>query len=200
MTEAAFRKAVSFAVRGLWNGQYSIFNFVDNMYSAIRINYELAWREGALACGIKPEERTDEEKLELARLIGDNLQYVQGFGEYILAHNRASGAKLESLLPRIDAWSSRYLMVQTVAREMACKDQKEKWLRGNTEKPCVDCLRLHGRVYRNSMWAKYGIEPHSPKLACFGVNCDCSRVPTDEPVTPGRPPSLVGPKGGKRKR
>lgn len=57
---------------------------------------------------------------------------------------------------------------------------------------CDDCLNLHGRVYRASVWDRYGIAPQSPQLACGGWRCGCRFVVTDDPVTPGRPPNIGG--------
>jgi hypothetical protein len=188
--------------RGVYTGTLTSFEGADALFSAVGRGYEQAFTEGQKACGIKADERTEEESAELTRLIGDNYQYVGRYIEWIVAHNKASGAPFEMIKARAQEWIARYTYIETIAREMACKDLKELWIIDGGEH-CCDCLRMNGRVYRNSIWAKYGIETQSPKLACFGGHCKCQRKPTDLPITKGRPPALRGPGGcgkGKKKK
>lgn len=201
MSLETFQASVLAACRGLWGGQTDNLQFADQMFSALRRGYEQAWQEGAKECGVLPDERTQEETNQLGRMIGDNFQYVANFGQWIFEHNKASGTKFESIRSRANQWINRYDEVKTISREMACADQKETWLIGKTEAHCCDCLRMHGRTYRNSIWRKYDIHPKSAKLACFGGHCDCHRIPTNAKVTKGKPPALRGPGGcGKVKK
>lgn len=201
MSQDSFLASIRAAARGVWNGNLDALSGADAMFSAIGRGYEQAWQEGASSCGIKPDERTEEESKELTRIIGDHYQFVGRFVEWITAHSKANGGNLEMVLGRAFEWSNRYVYIETVAREMACKNQKEVWRTDPVKEHCCDCLRMEGRVYRNSTWAKYGIEPRSPALACFGGHCGCHREPTDLPITKGRPPALRGPGGcGKGKR
>ena len=200
MSQADFKRQIMSAFRGGWNGNLNTLSFADAMYASIRRGFNQAWIEGALACNVKANERTDEEQKRLDLLIGDNFQYVGRLADWIFEHSKANGYKFSDITYRADEWIARYTYVQTVGREMACANLKELWTYGPTEH-CCDCLRMHGRVYRNSIWAKYGIEPQSPNLACFGGHCRCKKTPTDLPVTKGRPPALRGPGGcGKAKK
>lgn len=209
MTEAAttkslstFQASINASARGLWLDELDALAGADALFSAIGRGFEQAFRDGQKECGILPGERTEEESKELTRLIGDNYQYVGRFVEWIIQHSKANGGNWEMIKSRASEWVNRYVYVQTVAREMTCADQKEIWLYGPAEH-CCDCLRLHGRVYRNSTWRKYGLEPRSPNLACFGGHCKCERKSTDLPLTRGRPPTLRGPGGcgkGKKKK
>lgn len=202
MSQESFQASIRAVSRGIWLGELDALSGADALFSAIGRGYEQAFRDGAKSCGILPGERTEAESQELARLIGDNYQYVGRFVEWVSEHSKANGGNLEMVMSRAFEWSNRYVYVETVAREMACKDQKEVWYRGNTEQGCCDCIRLHGRVYRNSVWATIA-EPRSHALNCGGWNCDCRREPTDLPITRGRPPKLRGPGGcgkvGKKK-
>lgn len=199
---STFQASINAASRGLWLGQLDALSGADALFSAIGRGFEQAFTEGQKEYGVKANERTEEESKELARLIGDNYQFVGRFVEWIVTHNKASGSPWEMIRARAAEWINRYVYVQTVGREMANANQKEIWLYGPAEH-CCDCLRLHGRVYRNSTWRKYGLEPRSPALACFGAHCKCERKPTDLPLTRGRPPTLRGPGGcgkGKKKK
>lgn len=201
MSLDSFQASINASARGLWLGQLDALAGADALFSAIGRGFNQAWIEGSQSCGVREDERTEEESKELTRLIGDNYQYVGRFVEWIIAHSKASGAPWEMIKARAQEWIARYTYVQTVAREMACADSKEVW-RIDGGEHCCDCLRMNGRVYRNSVWRKYGIETQSPLLACFGGNCKCQRLPTDLPITKGRPPALRGPGGcgrGKRK-
>lgn len=200
MSLASFQASVMAVARGLYNSNLDALAGADALFSAVGRGLTQSWIEGAAECGVKANERTDEESAELARVIGDNYQYVGRFVEWIVAHNKASGASWEMIKARASEWVNRYEYVKTVAREMACADSKEVW-RINGGEHCCDCLRLSGRVYRNSIWRKYNLEPHSPNLACGGYHCKCHREKTDLPITKGRPPALRGPGGcGKGKK
>lgn len=199
---STFTASINAASRGLWLGELDALSGADSLFSAIGRGFEQAFTEGQKEYGVKANERTEEESKELARLIGDNYQFVGRFVEWIVVHNKASGAPWEMIRARAAEWINRYVYVQTVGREMANANQKEIWIRGRTESGCCDCLRLHGRVYRNSTWAKIA-QPRSPALNCGGYHCDCRREKTDLPLTRGRPPILRGPGGcgkGKKKK
>lgn len=191
-SKSDYARAVRSAVRGLWRGEFSLFGFIDNMNSIIRLHYTQAWTEGAREAGIEPNELTPMEQTVREDLINAELLFVPAFGEDIIANDRQSGGKLEPLLARTERWANRWEMVRSKANLLAAKDQKKKWVFGDTEH-CVDCENLNGRVYRASIWDKYGLRPQIPELNCFGVYCQCRFEDTDEPVTPGRPPNLVGP-------
>lgn len=199
-----FQASLLAGCRGIWLGELDALSGADSLFSAIGRGFEQAFTEGQKECGILKNERTEEESKELTRLIGDNYQHVGRLVEWIVQHNKASGAPFEMIKSRAQMWISRYVEVQTIGREMACKNQKEVWRIGSgPERSCCDCLRMNGRVYRNSVWHKYGIHPKSAALSCFGGHCGCTRTATDLPITKGRPPILRGPGGcgkGKKKK
>lgn len=187
------------AARGIWQADLDPLAGADAIYSAIRRGFEQAFTEGAAEYGIKAGERTEAESKRLNELIGENYQYVARFVQWIYEHSKANGFRFATIESRLSEWVNRYEYVKTVGREMANADRKEIWQYGIAEH-CCDCLRLHGRVYRNSQWARYGLEPHSPNLACGGYHCKCTRKPTDLPITKGKPPALRGPGGCGRGR
>lgn len=200
MSQATFQSSILATCRGLYLGELDALSGADSLFSAVGRGFEQAFREGQKECGVLPADRTEEESATLTRLIGDSYQHVGRLVEWIVQHNEASGAPWEMIKSRAAMWVSRYEYVKTVAREMACANVKEVWLANPSKESCCDCLRLHGRVYRNKTWAKIA-EPRSPKLSCFGVHCHCRREKTDLPITRGRPPVLRGPGGcGKGKK
>ena len=188
-----FRLSVRAAVRGLWNGEFSTFYFVDTMRAAIERNLKRAWVAGAAECGIKEDELSDGEIAARDRLIDSQFPYLLGFAGDIEENSKASGGLLGPHLERAEMWVRKYDEAKNQANVMACGDKKLKWIYGDTEH-CEDCNKLNGKVYRASIWAKYGIRPQSKSLACGGWRCKCTLQPTGEPATKGRPPGLKGPK------
>jgi hypothetical protein len=184
------RIAFEIAVRGLisvyWKGKITGSEFKKELLILVNKAYYFAWGKGAESCGIGPEERTSEEQERLEGLIEEQVQYIEK-----LATDIETG-DVVALLNRATLWGSRYDYVTEVGKAMACGDQKEIWISGDTSEPCVDCSEMDGRVYRLSTWDKYGIHPASPRLACKGYFCTCRREVTEEPVTPGPPPFLRG--------
>lgn len=189
-SQSTYRNEIRAQVRRLWTGNGDLFDFFEGMNAAIIQGFTQAWNEGAAQCGIAPNERTIEEEQELQQFIVNNRQYIFGFGEAIEENNQESGGKLNPLLTRAEMWIARYVEVRASASQMACADQKMKWVWSPEKEHCDDCRKLNGRVYRNSIWQKYGILPRSSRLKCFGGHCGCDLIPTSEPVTPGRPPNI----------
>lgn len=182
------------AVRGLWAGELGLFGFVDQMNSAIRLHLNNAWFDGMKDEGLDRRDITPVEIQARDDLVNSEMLYVLDFGRDIIDHDKETGGALAPHLSRVERWASRYGRVRARARLLAAQDKKKKWVMNPEKENCDDCIRLDGRVYRASIWAKYGIEPRSPDLACFGTSCGCEFVDTDERVTPGRPPNLIGPR------
>jgi hypothetical protein len=161
------------------------------MGSAIRRRFTEAWQAGAAACGVQPDELTVEELLALETEINQEITYVWQFSVDII-DNRHSDGKLQPLLDRTELWVNAYHRIQNQAMLMACGDKKLKWVADPAKEHCADCQNYDGRVYRASIWSKYGIQPQGHHLACGGWRCGCVFQATDDPVTPGRPPRPNG--------
>jgi len=190
---AEYRSAVRSAVRGMWSGSITYNDFFDMMYSAIDSGLRNAWLTGAARCGIKKDELNEAENQALRRVILNERSYIAGFADAILENSKENKGKLTPLLRRAELWVKRYNDVASQAQVMACSDKKLKWMRHALDS-CSSCRKMEGRVYRASVWNKYGLRPRSPKLECMigakGVPvCRCEFMETDEKVTPGRPPN-----------
>lgn len=133
---------------------------------------------------------TEEEQDALQEQIDVNIDRLTDFAEYVADNNRASGQPLSTSLSRASMWLNSYDRVSEIAKSYACGDKKMVWILGATEQHCKDCLRFSGRVYRMSQWNKIGILPKSISLACHGYRCDCKLVPTNKPMSRGRPPKF----------
>jgi hypothetical protein len=188
----SYRRGIRGVVAGLWRGTITKREFGAVILAVVDRGVNAAWRAGARECGIKPSDYTDAEREAINQAILDTSRPWEDFADQIIDRNRASGAKLESHMGRANLWINRYNAVRADAQQMACGDQKLVWLIGGTEEHCTDCLGYHGRVYRASTWARYGIKPQSFDLECNGWNCDCRFEVTTDPVTPGRPPRMSG--------
>jgi len=187
-----YRARLRSLVRGLWSGVISVDSFLDEIIIVIDEGLTTAWNEGAKTCGIKPDEKSEEEQAALDDAIAREQGFVFKFSGDIEAGSKANKGKLAPLMFRVDIWANRYLDVQNQAKLMACENQKYRWDLGDTEH-CPSCLKLAGRVARAKTWLDKGIQPQSPPngyLKCGGWRCGCSFTPTDEPVTKGRWPSL----------
>jgi hypothetical protein len=188
---SAFGRTVRGLVTQLWRGNIDMFNFIYTLSSSIEYSYRRAWVEGAETCGIKPEDFTEEEIDTLNTIIAEDISHIDGFMSAVITGSKNNHGLLSSLLNRAEMWSIRYAFVRDRAKAMACGNQKLKWVYGDTEH-CDDCLKLNDRVYRAKTWEKWEIYPKSPGLQCGGFKCKCEFEETDDPCTPGRPPSLVG--------
>ena len=191
-SRANFARDVRDIVRSFWRDEIEYYDFIDGMYDIVVSGYEEAWAEGAATCGILPEEFTTDELDFLDEMIYAAWDPSISFADQIETNRRALGGKLGPLYTRAELWINKYDAVKALAQRIACRDQKLAWVYNPRKEHCEDCLNLHGRVYRASVWDRYGIAPQSPGLACGGWRCGCRFVVTDDPVTPGRPPHIGG--------
>lgn len=194
-TQAAYRRSLRQFVRGYWNGQLGAFDFFDGFANAIERNFTKAWMDGAAAWGIAPSEITDEEKTRLRLEINTEITFINGLAEAIQAGSKANGGTLAPLYDRLEMWITSYGRIETLAGMLAAADSKGIWVYGDTIDHCASCSAYAGRVYRNSVWAKflepYDLLPRGKGLACGGWRCDCSIKKTSEPVSSGRPPIVT---------
>jgi hypothetical protein len=186
----AYRREIAALARQLWSTNITPFEFVDNMFSAMRRNFTFAWRDGAKSVGVK--EIPDEAVLKIQDFTQEQAQYLPGFSDFIVANNKASGAKLNSLDVRIDMWANRYQEVVNMARLYHIENQPLEWVMNPQKEHCTDCMNLSGRVYSKKTWDKYGLHPQMHELECRGYRCGCKFAKTDKPLTPGHPPALIG--------
>jgi hypothetical protein len=187
-----FRHGIRAAIRGLWSGALSFEQAWRAMNDTLYYGITQAWHEGLAQLGIKPADMSPTEQIGLQQYILDQLSYLDGFLNDVDAGSKANGGKLTPQLARADLWEQRYNEAREKAKSMASVNPPLKWEYGDTVEHCGDCSRVEGRVYRKETWDRYGWVPQSPQLECGGWQCDCRRVPTTEPCTPGRPPSIRG--------
>jgi len=192
MTIEDYRDEIRTAAYGFWNGTFDYVDFIEQMKIAIRRQIPLAYYEGAAECGIARDEITFEEKMLIQSAVLEQDMFIGGFADYIFDHTKALGGKRDPIYNRVEVWVARYNEVRERAKSKACADQKAIWVYGDTVDHCRDCSNVVGRVYRISIWDKYGWIPGSKDLACGGWRCDCRREPTDAPANKGRPPSIKG--------
>ena len=195
--ESQYRAALRAAVRGLWGGAMDYGDFYDAMDAAIERGFTAAQREGAAECGISPDEMTTDEKKALQSAIVKERGFIDGFAEYIEAHDKAHDGKLEPLFSRVNRWVDRYNDVRNRAKLMACGDKKLEWVLGMYKKEhCPSCIKLAGVIKRASFWQEHDVRPQHPtKLQCMiaagGVSvCGCGFRETDRHCTPGPLPKL----------
>jgi len=201
--ESNYRLEIRAATRGLWKGIGDYDWFYREMDTIIRRGIPQAFYDGAKECGILPAELTPEEMQVIDGAVYEELGYIGGFAKAIgrgspiwyfqaphFLPEPENGGKLGPLMDRADMWVQRYNNIRERGKSMACADRKAEWIYGDTIEHCASCSKVAGRVYRISVWDRYGWVPGSRALACGGWRCDCKRQFTDAPVTPGRPPSL----------
>lgn len=191
----AYGRGVRSLVRRFWRGTIDRLDFAVGLTALINRAYTKAFGLGLADVGIRTKEMTPEEAALIAQLQQDEFGRVQDLGDVVYEHRKATGFKYNDLLKRarIEQWTLRLENVRDQAKRTARRNPKLKWSFKPEKEHCDDCLRLHGRVYRRSVWDKWDIYPKHPNLACGGFACGCSWDETDDVLTPGRPPNLTGP-------
>jgi hypothetical protein len=188
--QGQYKQALAGEARKLWSGGQSPFEFADNMFSVMRRNFTLAWRDGARIMGVK--EIGDAENLRIQEFTQAQAQYLPNLIDFIQSNSKQSGGKFGDLDVRLDMWAMRWREMWNEARLFYTENEHLKWVIDPVKDHCVDCLALNGRVYSRNMWEKYGLRPQMSELACGGYLCGCRFVKTSEPFTAGHPPALIG--------
>src|SRR3972149_7420253 len=145
----AYQRNLRSAVRGLWSSVLDFDQFFSAMSSAITRGLTGAWYEGALECGIKPDELSSGEEKALSERIVKERSYIVDFGEVIEANSKGNRGQLTPLFGRLNTWTNRYRDITNQAKAMACEDQKLAWrINVRCREHCKSCLGLNGRVKR----------------------------------------------------
>lgn len=187
-SEDDYGRRVRGLAHGLWAGTIDWLQFSDSMADAVFRGYEQAWAEGAGRCGITRADRSEQEAYALQREIATDLGRVRLYADWIDKHSKEGGFKEGPVLDRAALWTNRYNGIATLAQVSACADQKLMWrYSSGVLNHCSDCSTYNGKVYRATVWNRYGAIPQSHFLECRGFKCGCVLEPTNAPVTPGFP-------------
>jgi 2'-5' RNA ligase len=192
-SKSSYRKSLRSAVRGLWSGATDLEMFKDTGTSAITREFSNAFNEGAEQLGMTSEVFTADDLSALQAEIFQEAIYWTQFGQQISEGSKASGTKLGTHLVRVESWIEAYDRIAAMGQVKAGRKARFKWVIDPAAENCRDCLRLNGRVYTGEVWDRNNVHPRGGRTRC-GPGCKCTRVQTDEPVTKGRFPSLLGPK------
>jgi hypothetical protein len=188
-----YRTALRAVIRGVWQGEMGYLQALDAFTSAVRRHFTQAAISGAKENGVTFPEFSEKELNYLNSRIFDELQYVPGFINTVML-NPKGVAPIDSYFNRIDQWVSRWGEVRKRLQIMTAGNKKFLWKMDPGKEHCIDCLRLHGKVFRASVWESVNAYPNSPSLSCgLGGKCGCLLEETSAPLSKGRPPKLVGP-------
>lgn len=175
------------AVRELYAGDITQFDFEDVMIRLISEQLRKAWNEGMRELDLDPQQdQTEEGEAYLQEIMSGELDYVPQLGQDILDAGKAQSGT-EEFRARVDIWVGRYEDTKNEAILFySAKGQRLRWVYGDTEH-CETCAALNGIIAFASEWDEAGVKPQSPPndlLTCGGWRCQCSLEPTDQRRSP----------------
>lgn len=192
-----FQRTIERDTRLLYRGEIGQAEFENRLVDLLDQQLDRAWNEGMRANGLDPKQDMIpeyEDRLEEIKL--SELDHVPDFSEAIVdaaqrdTENETPGASLQGLYVRGSLWSNRYTEVVNESIQMtAPQKQKLVWRYGDTVDHCDQCLALDGVVATAEEWQESGIRPQHPPndmLECGGWRCQCTLMPTGDPLTPER--------------
>lgn len=184
---SSMRASIRSAIRGYWTGEYTRFQFVDEMNTIISRRLTEAYELGARECGILPDELTQTERAAQQDLINGQLGYVIGLADDIEENKRDAGGRLGPLIARASRWAAQYDTAFSNGKANACGNRKAKFVLGPTEKHCRTCGGLANKVYRYSTWVENGaVPPKNARFECGSASyCECRLEDTEDRITPG---------------
>lgn len=195
-TEAMFLRQLWHYALELYRGG-SEFTFLNDMIAAIGSQLTKAWREGADAVGVSPDEFTLSDDAIIQGIIEDEYNQVLKLGADILA-DKAAGMSVSDFRnkykPRVEMWALRYTDTVNRAKAHFGKKIKLEWVMGETEEHCATCNRLNGMVAWADEWETAGVFPQNPPndaLECGGWRCGCRLEKTDKRRSPNALSTLL---------
>ena len=171
--QGTYRTSLNGPVYGLWSGKIGRDDFMEQFELAIEVGIRKAWLAGLEKAGIAKDEITQEDETALASFVLEQFDHVGGFADYIELHSKANGGKLASLQARLSLWANAYNKAVNAAMAAAAANPLLRWNRNPQKDSCADCIYADGRVYRKSVWLKWGWTPAAKNLACSGILCGC---------------------------
>lgn len=174
--KGSYRESLNAPVYGLWSGKTSREDFLEQFELAIERGLRRAWKEGLAKAGIEEDEMTQDEEIDCANFILEQYKYVPGFADFIEANSRANKGKLANLQYRLNLWASAYQKAVNAAFAAAEANPLVGWLINPAKENCTDCLYASSRVYRKSVWIKWGWTPGNGETEC-SIGCGCEWKP-----------------------
>lgn len=190
-TEAGFRSGVRASLYGLWTGNFSHSEFIDDFTEVVFTGYTSAWYAGAKRAGVAQDELTEGEIVAMTLKVYEQISFIAGLASWLLEHNRESGTKWSTVWNlRGELWVGRWNQFENLGFSYAEQDEKQRWDLGATSEHCSSCSKLAGKVKRKSQWIAAGIYPQSHDLKCKGYKCKCKFTGTTEPISKGKLPRI----------
>ena len=184
------------AAYGLWTGKLDTLAFAEMLEAAVIKGLSEAWYQGAESVGVKRDELTDDEITAMQTSVYEQLLFTRNLSDYIISQDKSSGGLWSTVEIRLRMWANKFTDFVNRGRVMSKLDQKLKWNYDAQKEHCEDCARLNNHIKRASQWRDWvaaGNEwPGGWRLQCHGIWCGCSLDPTDEPLSKGKLPNIVG--------
>ena len=151
--------------------------FASRLRALLRRYGLIALRDGMNEVGYDPESLGEKELAAFRAWQAQQSDFVTHFGAEIFRQ----GITEAETRKRAEMWASMSLEdIRQRGLQLGDENRPIKWVLGNTEEHCADCLRLNGQVHTMQEWLDSGYTPTSGKTECKSFNCDCRLVPTDE--------------------
>lgn len=141
------------------------------MRSIIRRYGNRAYLDGMADGGIE-DEPSEDDKIEINRLIGESSKYVTELGNVLYRGDGITDAVADT---KAAMWYNKTVAgFYQAGLISADANGLYEWRYGSTEH-CSDCLRLNGQRHRLKGW-KANYMPQSSLLECQGYNCACQLI------------------------
>jgi hypothetical protein len=185
----SYRRGLRQLARRFYDERLDRAGFLLEANKLIGFEFNSAFERGLERAGLSKSAMTEEEVSLVNKYADDETIYIGDVADDI-SELKSKNASLDTVRTRLERYVNRLDYVEDLGFAMGAKNKSLMWLYNPLKEHCSTCLKLNGRVYRGSQWAKSGFIPRSPKLKCFGIYCGCRLVATNEPVTRGRMPFL----------
>jgi hypothetical protein len=191
-TKRAYRRKVRSIFFQYWQDNISISDALSRMTALIEQQFTQAFRRGVKRGGLSYNDLSPDEQVELDILISEEKSHVLKLLRDFSTDKRDDDVSLDKYRQRAELWIARYDRVEERGFVIAARNAKLTWRRNPAKESCVSCIALDGTTKRASDWKEFGVEPKSPRLACFGGYCGCTLEITDAdtPLSKGSIPRV----------
>lgn len=173
LTSAEFKALLGDLARAALAGELNRRRFGIVMRAHLRRLGQEAFRDGLEDGGVDRSDMDDNDRISLSLWLQDQSPFVSAFSK-ALYDDKVSLAQIGM---RTEMWSNKSLRAAyTLGLASAASSKPFRWMLGQTESHCADCLRLNGQVHRMRDWRARGLYPGSSLLECGGFHCNCRLV------------------------
>lgn len=136
-----------------------------------------AYKDGMAQGGVFVDDLDADDENDYRRVVVDQSGYISSFSDDLYVKKAVT---MNNIDMRVNAWGKSLQAFLDQGVYAADKNGMFIWVRDHLKESCLDCKRLENQVHRFKTWKLSGWLPRSSKLKCWGAECGCQLVKSND--------------------